>query len=77
MAALVGVYEDVGLGASSFPGLAPAAGGGCRYNIVSVSLLGNGSVCNRGIAIAAISKADRQATDPTAAQGFRGRSSTK
>ena len=43
MATLVGVYVDGGVGARSFVALLPADGG-CRYNIVSVSLLGSGSV---------------------------------
>jgi len=41
---LVGVYVDVVFGARSFVALPLAAGDGCRYNIVSVSLLGSGSV---------------------------------
>src|SRR5208337_3216542 len=43
MAMLVGVYVDGSEGARSFVALLPA-GGGCRYSIVSVSLLGSGSV---------------------------------
>ena len=43
MGMLVGVNVDVSLGARSFVALLPAAGG-CRYNVVSVSILGSGIV---------------------------------
>jgi hypothetical protein len=69
------MYENVGVGASSLVGLEPEAGG-CRYNIVSVSLLGSGSVRSSGTTISARRRTERKANDPIAAQGFRGRDST-
>src|SRR5262249_61265764 len=48
MPVLVGVNieGDVGVGARSLAALPAAAGGGCKYNIVTVALLGSGSVGN-------------------------------
>jgi len=74
-AVLFGVYEDAGLGASSFLELAPDAAGGCRYSIVSVYLLGSGSVCSSGIMIRARTMTVRKANDPITAHEFRGRDS--
>jgi hypothetical protein len=76
MAVLVGLYEDVGLGASRLLGLEPEAGGGCRYSIVTVSLLGSGSVCSSGTTISARRTTERKANDPITDQGFLGRDST-
>jgi hypothetical protein len=43
MAVLVGVYVDVGVGVRRLVAMGAAAGG-CRYNVVNVSLLGSMSV---------------------------------
>ena len=50
-----------------------AAAAGSTYNIVSVSRLGSVSVLNSGMTTSASKRTDSRVTDPTAAQGFRGR----
>ena len=51
MVLLVGTYVDTDMGARSFVALPAAAAGGCRYNIVTVSRLGSGSVRYSGATI--------------------------
>jgi hypothetical protein len=48
---LVGTYVDTDMGARSLVALEPAAAAGCRYNIVTVSLLGSGIVRYNGATI--------------------------
>jgi len=71
------LYVGVSFAGWNFTALPAAAAGGCRYSIVSLSRFGNGPVWNRGIKIAAMTNVDITATDPNAAQGFRGRCSIK
>jgi len=68
MPMLVEVY--VGVGARSLVALEAAAGG--AYSIVSISLLGSGFVWNSGMTTTASRRTNWNATDPIAAQGFRG-----
>jgi hypothetical protein len=77
MPVLTGMYVDASLGASSFVALSPAADGGCRYNIVNVSLLGSGSMRNSGMTNSDRRRTERKANDPIAAQGFRTRGSIR
>src|SRR5208282_1219265 len=67
----VNVDEDGGVGARSFMPLPAAAGGGCKYNIVSVCRLGSGSVRNSGMITTASKRRHCNARAPVPAKGFR------
>src|ERR1700687_1818564 len=73
MVLLVGTYVDTDIGARSFVTLPAAAAGGCRYNIVTVSRLGSGSVRYSGATTRVTRTSAWKATAPTAAHRLRGR----
>jgi hypothetical protein len=81
MALVEAMYLGLDAGTRSVMALGPAAAGGWKYNIVSVCLFvcffGSVTVRYSGMTMRAMSRAERKARDPSAAQGFRGRGSMK